>query len=115
MLSIAAAIFAVGFRIAWANGLIPSNQSVGDLVCLVFWTWIQLNVVLMLFNLIPIPPLDGSHVLFDMVSPRTANDLRIFMNQYGLMVLVVFVLLAGQIIVPILRPIVSLLAGIPVY
>ena len=112
---ILAAIFAVGFRIAWANGLIPSNQSVGDLVCLVFWTGIQLNVVLMLFNLIPIPPLDGSHVLFDMVSPRTANDLRIFMNQYGLMVLVVFVLLAGQIIVPILRPIVSLLAGIPVY
>jgi Zn-dependent protease len=109
-----AAVFAVGFRIMWANGNVPYNDSVGDLITLVFWTGLQLNVVLMLFNLVPIPPLDGSHVLFDVVSPRTAYELRSFMNQYGLYVLIVVILFAGQLIGPILRPIVSFLAGVPV-
>ncbi len=99
----------------WANGFEPNNTSVANLVQLVFWEGIQLNVLLLLFNLIPIPPLDGSHVLFDLLDPRTAQDLRNFMNQYGLMLLIVVVIFAGQLIWPLLRPIVSFLAGVPVY
>jgi Zn-dependent protease len=68
----------------------------------------------MLFNFIPIPPLDGSHVLFDLLDPRTAHDLRNFMNQYGLMLLIVVVLFAGRIIGPLMNPIVGFLAGVPV-
>jgi Zn-dependent protease len=109
-----AIVFAIAFRIAWANGLHPSNDTIGDLVCLVFWIGIQLNIVLMLFNLIPIAPLDGSHVLLDMVSPRRAMEIRSFMNQYGLLLLVVVIMFAGQVISPILRPILSFLAGVPV-
>jgi Zn-dependent protease len=108
-----AVIFAIGFRLMWANGFEPKNDSVGDLVTLVFWIGIQLNIVLMLFNLIPIAPLDGSHVLLDLVDPRTAQDLRNFMNQYGLMLLIIVVLFASSIIGPILRPILSFLAGVP--
>jgi Zn-dependent protease len=110
-----AAVFAVGFRVMWANGYFPDNTSVANLVQLVLWKGIQLNVVLLLFNLIPIPPLDGSHVLFDLLDPRTAQDLRNFMNQYGLMLLIVVVIFAGQLIGPLLRPIVSFLAGVPVH
>ena len=46
------------------------------MVQLVFFTGVSLNVVLMLFNLIPIAPLDGSHVLFDVLDPRTARQVR---------------------------------------
>ncbi len=109
-----AAAFAIGFRILWATGAYPYNDSVADMVELVFFIGIQLNVLLMLFNFIPIPPLDGSHVLFDVLDPRTAHDLRNFMNQYGLMLLIVVVLFAGRIISPLTNPIVSFLAGVPV-
>ena len=108
-----AAVFGIGFRILWAQGGYPDNTSVIDMATLVCFTGVWLNVVLMIFNLIPIPPLDGSHVLFDIVSPRTAMELRTFMNQYGIMLLVVVVVLAGQIITPIGRPIVSFLIGQP--
>jgi Zn-dependent protease len=109
-----AAVFAVGFRIAYAAGASPDNHTTLDMVALVMLKGIELNVVLMLFNLIPIPPLDGSHVLFDVLSPRTAHDLRNFMNQYGFMILILVVLFAGRLIVPILVPIVNFLAGVPV-
>ena len=110
-----AALFAVGFRIMWSNGFYPDNTSAANLVQLVCWEGMQLNVVLLLFNFIPIPPLDGSHVMFDLLDPRTAQDLRHFMNQYGLILLVVVIIFAGQLISPVVRPIVSFLAGVPVY
>ncbi|HEY1169200.1 MAG TPA: site-2 protease family protein [Candidatus Limnocylindrales bacterium] len=109
-----AAVCAVGFRLLWASGAYPDNTSVANMVLLVFLVGIELNVVLMLFNLIPIQPLDGSHVLFDLLDPRTAHEVRNFMNQYGLILLVLVVLFAGQIVVPVLVPIVNFLAGVPI-
>lgn len=106
-----ACVFAIAFRVLLANGIYPDNTSVSNMVQLVLFTGIELNVVLLLFNLIPIPPLDGSHVLFDLLDPRTAHDLRNFMNQYGLMLLVLVVLFVGRIIGPLLVPIVNFLAG----
>lgn len=109
-----AAVFAVGFRIAYAAGALPTNESALDMVALVMLKGMELNIVLMLFNLIPITPLDGSHVLFDVLDPRTAHDLRNLMNQYGFMILILVVLFAGRLIVPILVPVVNFLAGVPV-
>jgi Zn-dependent protease len=106
-----AAICAVGFRVLLANGILPNNDSAANMVQLVFAIGIELNVLLMLFNLIPIPPLDGSHVLFDLLDPRTAHDVRNFMNQYGLMLLIVVVLFAGRFIFQFVTPIVNFLAG----
>ena len=103
-----AVVCAIGFRLV---DLYPDNTSPSNMLALVFFVGIELNVVLMLFNLIPITPLDGSHVLFDLLDPRTAQSVRSFMNQYGLMLLIFVVLLARQIIVPILVPIVNFLAG----
>jgi Zn-dependent protease len=108
-----AAVCAVGFRLLWGNGIEPNNTSITNMIQLVFYIGVWLNVVLMLFNLIPIPPLDGSHVLFDVLSPRTAHELRNFMNQYGIMLLIVVVILAGRVISPIATPIVSFLIGVP--
>jgi Zn-dependent protease len=110
-----AAIFAIAFRVLYAaNGAWPDNTSAINMLQLVFFTGIELNVVLMIFNLIPIAPLDGSHVLLDFLDPRTAGDVRNFMNQYGMILLVVVVIFAGQLISPLLVPVVNGFAGIPV-
>jgi Zn-dependent protease len=106
-----AVVFAIGFRIVYATGAWPDNHTATDMVALVMLKGMELNIVLMLFNLIPITPLDGSHVLFEVLNPRTAHDVRNFMSQYGFMILILVVLLAGRLIVPILVPTVNFLAG----
>jgi Zn-dependent protease len=109
-----AAAFAVGFRILWSNGIQPDNTSAINMLQLVFFTGVSLNVILMLFNLIPVTPLDGSHVLLDMLDARTARQVKEFMDQYGLFLLIGVILLASRIINPIYTPIVSALIGVPV-
>jgi Zn-dependent protease len=50
--------------------------------------FLQINLLLMVFNLIPIPPLDGSKVLYAFLEPRTAFQVRAFLEQYGLLILI---------------------------
>ena len=51
------------------------------------YLFVQINLLLMVFNLIPIPPLDGSKVLFAFLDPRTAWRVRPVLEQYGLLIL----------------------------
>ncbi len=110
-----AAVFAVGFRILWAQGIEPNNTSGINMLQLVFATGVILNIVLLLFNLLPVPPLDGSHVLLDMLDRQTARQVAAFMNQYGLLLLVAVVLFAGRLIGPILVPLANFLLGAQIY
>ena len=50
------------------------------------------NALLFVFNLIPIPPLDGSKVIFPFL-PRSMGGFVDFMNQHGPTILLVLVLL----------------------
>jgi Zn-dependent protease len=109
-----ASVFAFGLRLAQQQGLFPSTTSAGGMVALVLQTGVVLNVWLMLFNLIPVPPLDGSHVLDDLLDPVTARSVRAFMDQWGLMLLVLVIFFAGRILSVAADPIVSMLIG-PLY
>lgn len=51
------------------------------------------NALLFVFNLIPIPPLDGAKIIFPFL-PRSLGGFVDFMNQYGPMILLGLVLLA---------------------
>jgi len=62
------------------------------------------NIMLMVFNLVPIPPLDGSKILFA-VLPDSAYKVRAFLEQYGMMFLLVFILF----FIPYITPIISFL------
>ncbi len=48
------------------------------------------NIFLGLFNLVPIPPLDGSHILFSFF-PKKWMSFKIFLHQYGLIILIFFI------------------------
>ncbi len=56
----------------------------------------------MVFNLIPIPPLDGSKVLFVFLDPRTARRVRPVLEQYGILILIAAMflpILGGQTLI----------------
>ncbi|MCH9029431.1 MAG: site-2 protease family protein [Bacteroidetes bacterium] len=54
------------------------------------WYGVFLNVFLFVFNLLPIPPLDGSHILFDLFPNKiTAKILNL--GLYGSLLLLVFI------------------------
>lgn len=49
--------------------------------------FVTINLLLMVFNLIPIPPLDGSKVLYAFLDPRTGWQVRATLEQYGIFIL----------------------------
>jgi Zn-dependent protease len=57
----------------------------------IFSLVIIINLVLAFFNLIPIPPLDGSHLLFALL-PKSLNEIKIFLRRYSLFILMFFIL-----------------------
>lgn len=55
-----------------------------------------MNCVLAIFNLIPIPPLDGSNVVYGLLSPRQQYSWRTY-QQYGPFLLLFLLLLAPRV------------------
>lgn len=68
------------------------------------------NVLLAIFNLVPIPPLDGSKLLFALM-PNSQYKLMEIMNRYGFIVLLAFVFFGFQLITPIINFVYSLIVG----
>ena len=56
-------------------------------------TCVTLNIYLAVFNLIPIPPLDGSKILAGFLPKQTAFKFLSTMEQYGFLILMVLILL----------------------
>jgi Zn-dependent protease len=80
--------------------------------------FILINLILMVFNLIPVPPLDGSKVLFAFVDRRTEYQIRPLLEQYGFLILIVIFFLppgnsfGGRFILPIIDAVYGFLVGI---
>ena len=53
-------------------------------------TFMVINIILMIFNLLPIPPLDGWHALLGLVDARTAYTLRQY-EQYGFLIILLLI------------------------
>ncbi len=70
------------------------------------------NVMLAVFNFLPIPPLDGSTLLFRFVSPQTAWRIRPVLAQYGIFVLFAFVFIGGSLLGQVITRITGVLLGL---
>lgn len=90
-------LLAVGFALVlklviYIFNFVPETAFTADLL---YWTWVflslgvQLNVTLMVFNLLPIPPLDGSRLLFAFLPTKAYFK----MMQYERYIYIVFLVL----------------------
>lgn len=70
-----------------------------------------INLVLAIFNLIPIPPLDGSKLLFAFL-PQQYGRTRMFLERYAQILIIVVILFLWQWISPIIWPIFRAFTGV---
>lgn len=73
---------------------------------------VLVNVVLGIFNLIPIPPLDGFRFLESVLPVRFGSFFRQY-EQYGIVILIVFLFIGVRFIAPLASLIYTALTGIP--
>jgi Zn-dependent protease len=95
----------------------PAPSPALDFVGLVMGWFLLINISLFIFNLLPLPPLDGSKVLFAFLPPRTVWQVRPFLEQWGFVILMVVMFLppggsiGARILGPVFNAIFSLLVG----
>ena len=113
-----AAIGAIPLRL-----LIEAQADVPDFVYEALFYFIVINIALLFFNLLPIPPLDGSKVLFAFMNPQTVYRYRPTLEQYGIFILLAVAFLPigpnrqtlfGLVFETLGFPLVNLLVGTPV-
>lgn len=85
---IMASVAAVAFRVLDTTGI-----SVPPLVYELLLSFVIYNVGLAVFNMIPVPPLDGSNLLFRFMSPQQAWQWRPVLQQYGFIILIAIIFL----------------------
>jgi Zn-dependent protease len=85
-----AALCAIPLRFSAASLLGGAYEQI--LTAIVLW-----NCVLAIFNLVPIPPLDGANVVYGLLPPRQQYSWRTY-QQYGPFLLLFILLLAPQIL-----------------
>lgn len=84
-----------------------SAPLLGDLLA----TIVIVNIALAIFNLVPIPPLDGSKVLFGML-PESARAFEEWLERAGWIVLLFFIFFAIDLIAPAILGLARLFLGI---
>lgn len=101
-----AIVFTIILKILIMTGLISvvSTSQVSMVVFSMFSLAIQFNVVFGIFNLLPIPPFDGSKVLFYFL-PYKYKDIMYAIERYSFIIILVFLIsgIGGYIINPIVN------------
>lgn len=68
------------------------------------------NILLMVFNLVPIPPLDGSKVLFAIL-PDSMDHIKVNLERWGFFILLIFIFYFFRLLVPIISWFFELITG----
>ncbi|KKU90920.1 MAG: Peptidase M50 [Candidatus Jorgensenbacteria bacterium GW2011_GWA1_48_11] len=100
-----AGVFSVLYRLS--GGLAQNSfAALPDLLGIV----VLINLLLMVFNLVPLPPLDGSKVLFALL-PKSAYPVKAFLEQSGFFLVLLFIFFGFQLIQPIIFFLFRILTG----
>jgi len=92
-----ALIFGIVIKIFLLQG-----AAVNDKFVMLFGVIVLYNILLALFNLMPIPPLDGSKILFHLM-PYSMHEVREFLERNYVLLLFAFILFGfDYIVVPML-------------
>lgn len=94
-----------GLILRFGGGIIPEN-TYG-----IFLYIVQINLIIAIFNLLPIPPLDGSHIFFTFF-PVLKRETRMLMSQYGLFILIFIVFFFGEYIFFLVNYLTRLIIGV---
>lgn len=87
---LSALLFALVLKLLLLFGVISSPDS---LLVTFLVVLININIVLAVFNLIPIPPLDGSKVL-SLLLPKKLYKVNVFLAKYGANILIALILIS---------------------
>lgn len=102
-----ALVFGLAVRFGLQFGVSPDAP-----LMLLFAIITYINILLGVFNLVPIPPLDGSKVLFTLL-PATPGAYQFYasLERNGLFILLLFIFFGYSLIIPVVRVIFTLFTG----
>lgn len=93
------------------RGLVSANLYTSPLIS-IFGFVVLINISLAIFNLIPIPPLDGSKILFSVLPTDLKHKFHQISETYGLLIILAVVIFLPNIISPIIALFFKLFTGI---
>ncbi len=100
------AVFAIIFHASYYFAFLPASFS--QLTALI----ILINLTLGVFNLIPIPPLDGSRLLFSLL-PYRWQRIQFILERYAFIFILIFVFFIWQLLfLPIVSILFKLITGL---
>jgi len=115
-IAVASAGVVANFCIAIFFGLIlrfTQNMNVPAGFPFIISSIVLVNLSLGIFNLVPIPPLDGSKIFFNLL-PSSFNEIISFLEKYSLILVLVFVVFLSSYLVPILVFLYHLITGLAI-
>jgi Zn-dependent protease len=92
VLAVVFAILLVPVYLIWQQA--PGFASYFQTAELMLVFGVRINLILAIFNLIPIPPLDGSHLMYHLLPPRLGAQYRAI-GGMGMLILVALLFLGG--------------------
>ncbi len=89
------------------SSLFGFNQAVVKLLVYVVF----INLLLAIFNLVPIPPLDGSKILFSFAPASWERNLLV-LERYGMIFLLLFLFFGFNLIIPVIGFLLRVITGV---